>query len=522
MRDTWLAGGRHHLGHSIIAAVALAARAGCASAAFGDAMVSEVPCSTGFYLHDPVALHCRGGHGQKTMVLMPKETPFQAFTWVAPAGTVNLSVAFQLEPLHGNLGSSILKATCEGRTLPLVGANGSLLNASLRSRTDGDRLFRWSGDPVSPQGGRFREWLSVRGGIDCNLQVTVENTFNTSLVGEIQFSWDGIVPCPKVLPGCRACPTDTCESDEVAVCDGSASWECVKRPHRWTTSGPLGGGSGAAIQTTLQIGTTGGGAALQHRKSAPPLTTSAVATTAALVTTKAPPGLLQHRGNVSNSSHHNASAAATANRTQVLTTAAPLSVHTTHSSRIRGTTVSLNSLSPRPPVSIYANQTTTPRTSRNSSTSAAAFSTTGGLTGGKSASPKTTQAPSEPETRDLPTLQDARDVFLVALAALLGLVCVAGCCVYGPGQQTWAEVMQIMEQFTARPQYQRQQPQQQQSAPWGHAPQFQRVATSEEAATQLLSRQRQREPSEQSLQSEQALLPTGRYDQLEQVSADAS
>merc|ERR1712032_1474535 len=110
------------------------------------------------------------------------------------------------------------------------------------------------------------------------------NRVHGVLTVDLEYSWNGVSPCPDLVQGCRKCPLDVCQDDEASVCDGSRYWECVSAAEtiRWkgspfTTVEPVqvsnGLDRGSEEEKHMSVATT---EAVALRRSVYPTTTEAV------------------------------------------------------------------------------------------------------------------------------------------------------------------------------------------------------------------------------------------------------
>merc|ERR1719335_781412 len=85
--------------------------------------------------------------------------------------------------------------------------------------------WTWSGDDTLPP---FEEWVRLQGQTHCETVIQIRAMPEAVPVeGHMIYSWGGIVPCPKVPPGCAACESYPCGINKTAVCDGTQTVSCV-------------------------------------------------------------------------------------------------------------------------------------------------------------------------------------------------------------------------------------------------------------------------------------------------------
>lgn len=195
-----------------------------------EAAESAAPCGEGFLQHDPVALGCSRGNKRIKFELTEAGTPHHLLLWQAPAGTQSLRATATLSPSNGGRGKASLKVACSEGGKVLVGPEGTLLNhGRTHAKLDGSH-WQWGRDSRSSYGEPFEEWFRVNGTLPCDIEVSLSNDGRTRLVGDLQYEWSGISPCPEVPLGCRPCSDveATCsDRGQVAVCDGSPFVQCT-------------------------------------------------------------------------------------------------------------------------------------------------------------------------------------------------------------------------------------------------------------------------------------------------------
>jgi len=184
-------------------------------------------CNEGFYQRDPVALGCKGGHDSKAMVLTPSGTAGQAFRWQAASGTNDLLVKVTVEPFEDTGGSVELTVGCVGDQTLLVATNGSLLTTNKLETIHDEVIWKWSGMHWHEEPGAFQEFVSLKGTVQCDVEISLSNVLHQPVAIDLNYSWVSVYPCPDVVPGCVECPINVCPWHQTAICDGTESWECV-------------------------------------------------------------------------------------------------------------------------------------------------------------------------------------------------------------------------------------------------------------------------------------------------------
>jgi len=188
-------------------------------------------CGSGYLQRDPIVLSCGGGHGQAMVILTPAGTPQRVFYWQAPAGAQDLEATAVLS-------AAMPDAQGVGVTLTVQCADGEVLIDHHRGRLNGTRHiatidgaeWSWSGDPAAANGhGLFIDGFRVNGTIKCDIEVILSNSGSTPLMGDVEYSWTGVSPCPELRPGCVSCPQDMCHANEFPFCDGSPYWQCAPK-----------------------------------------------------------------------------------------------------------------------------------------------------------------------------------------------------------------------------------------------------------------------------------------------------
>jgi len=194
-----------------------------------EAALPPEACRPGFVQHDPIALGCRGNSKSIKFDLTEVGTPHHLLLWQAPAGTQNLRVTATLKPPNGGRGRAALKVACVGNGKVLVGRDTGALNRNTMHAQIESAHWQWGGDSSARYGESFEEWFRVNGTLPCDVEVSLSNEHTTRLLGDLQYEWTHIEPCPAVPLGCRPCSEEqgTCTAEgEVAVCDGSAFVQC--------------------------------------------------------------------------------------------------------------------------------------------------------------------------------------------------------------------------------------------------------------------------------------------------------
>eukprot|EP00929_Paragymnodinium_shiwhaense_P057576 TRINITY_DN28824_c0_g1_i1.p1 TRINITY_DN28824_c0_g1~~TRINITY_DN28824_c0_g1_i1.p1 ORF type:complete len:937 (-),score=208.15 TRINITY_DN28824_c0_g1_i1:78-2888(-) len=212
---------------------------------------SEPACPKDYYQHEPIVLSCHGGLGRKNLVLTGRDLPQSEFAFHAPIGTQDFTMNVALRA-PGVSDYTAAKATskesplslsveCVGKDTFLIDGSRGLLNDKVRTKTIAGAKWQWSGTAEPNKDGFFVEGFKFTGQLSCDAKIKLENKQPLPLMGDLQYEWTVVSPCPSVMVGCALCPKDVCHNGEVAVCDGSPSWVCRKgdsSPGASTTASP--------------------------------------------------------------------------------------------------------------------------------------------------------------------------------------------------------------------------------------------------------------------------------------------